>query len=185
MTTGTSTFVQLPTDLAVIVWPGQAAAREVSAGSRSWESVSRGPLTMSAPNAEKARVLITVHQDVIVGAWTIAGRSSTPWTAPTGRILHKCVFELATDPRTALLMGHPSPQSARRNPVCLMQLRDVPGYQLEDQDSDNDDFGRVHLGQYTFTVYRDSTAELLVPQDGSVIVRPASSDDDLDADAAL
>ncbi len=66
-----------------------------------------------------------------------------------------------------------------------MQLRDVPGYQLEDDDSDNDDFGRVHLGQYTFTVYRDGTAEVLVPQDGSVIVRPASSDDDLDADAAL
>ena len=95
--------------------------------------------------------------------------------APTGRTLHKCVFETDADPKAGLLVGHPSPQRARRNPLCLMQLRDLPGYQLENDDI-TENYGRVQLGQYVFTVFRDGTAEVLVPPDGSVIMRPSNEE---------
>ena len=175
MTPDTKPSVQLPTDLALIVWPGQAAAREISTGSSSWASVSRGPWTMSAVKAEQVRVLVAVQQDIVVGAWSVIGRSAEPWVAPTGRTLHKCVFETDADPKAGLLVGHPSPQRSRRNPLCLMQLRDLPGYQLEDEDVAAS-FGRVQLGPYTFTVFRDGTAEVLVPLDGSVIMRPSNDE---------
>lgn len=175
MTPDTTQDLQLSTDLALIVWPGQPAARGVTAGSSSWESVSFGPWTMSAAKAENVRVLVAVHQDVVVGAWSVVGRSCKPWIAPTGRTLHRCMFDTAADPTADRLVGHPSPQRSRRNPLCLMQLRDVPGYQL-DNDDVTESFGRVQLGQYIFTVFRDGTAEVLVPPDGSVVMRPSTDD---------
>lgn len=173
MSLDTKPTLQSSTDLALIVWPGQATAQEVAAGSSSWESVSWGPWTMSAEKAENVQLLMAIRQDVVVGAWSVVGRSCKPWIAPTGRTLHRCMFDTATDSAADQLVGHPSPQPTRQNPLCLMQLRDVPGYQLTD-DGAVESFGRVQLGQYTFTVFRDGNAEVLVSPHGSVTVRPST-----------
>lgn len=80
------------------------------------------------------------------------------------------MFDTEADADANRLVGHPSPQRARKNPLCLMQLRDLPGYPTGHPEAG---FGRVQIGQYVLTVFHDGTAEVRIPPDGSVVMRPA------------
>ncbi len=83
------------------------------------------------------------------------------------------MFDTRVDSDANRLVGHPSPQRARKNPLCLMELRDLPGYLASEPSAS---FGRVQVGQYVLTVFHDGTAEVQVPQNGSIVMRSAAVD---------
>ena len=157
--------------LAVVVWLNDSVARDVRSGRAEWADRAGGPWVMSAEKAKLSEILLGVHDDVVVGAWTIDADRIEPWTAPTGRTLTRCTFHLQQQPDTDALVGQPSPLRGRRNPVALMQLRDVIGYRPDDAQAEQPGFGQSSIGGYTFTVHRDGTAEILIPSSGSVTTR--------------
>lgn len=141
---------------------------------------------MSATNVKLSRILVAVQGDIIVASWEISGYTLEPWTAPTGRQLNRCVFELSEKSELDSLAGLPSPLGRRKNPVAFMQLRDVPGFHETTSDdvvdggaqvqetTDQQEQGELSISGYALSVNDDGSAELLVPHGGSVLVRSDS-----------
>ncbi|QKW32512.1 hypothetical protein HUT17_05105 (plasmid) [Nocardiopsis flavescens] len=170
-----NTYKYRPGDLAVIVRPAQRAHLALS-GKKSWREIVSGWDTawaISADKADRATLLIAVHEDVIRGAWRIISRTHH-FAVPDGktRPVNRTHFETAPDARLAYLLGSPSPKALPRNPQGVMELRDLPGADALISDEQPAEHGVVRLGPYTLTVRKDGGAELRIPADAALTIRP-------------
>jgi hypothetical protein len=171
------TFKYKPDDLAAIVWPRQNAPR-VFAGEISWQEAVSGSDTGWAIDVEKAdrvRVLIAVHDDVIEDACRVIAATHHA-EIPQGktRKINRSHFDTVQDPRLAFLRKAPSPLLRRRNPQGVIELRDLPGADALLSSVQPPAHGVVQLGAYTLIVAGDGSAELRIPSDGLVGIRVAS-----------
>jgi hypothetical protein len=165
-----------PDDLVVIVWPAQSQPR-VAAGEITWQeavSATWARWSILAGKADRASVLVAVHEDVIEGAWRVIGATHHPGIPPGGtRVVNRSHFETVEDPRLAYLLKTRSPLARRRNPQTTMELRDLPGADALTASVEPPAHGLVQLGQYTLVVSADGRAELRIPPDAVLTVRAA------------
>jgi hypothetical protein len=165
-----------PDDLVVVVWPRQSQPRVV-AGEITWKDAASADWArwaIEAEKAERATVLIAVHDDVIEGAWRVTGVTHHP-EVPTGktRVINRSHFDTAEDPRLAYLDKTPSWLPRRRNPQSTVELRDLPGADALIAATEPPAHGLVQLGQYTLVVSDDGTAELRTPPGAVFTIRAA------------
>jgi hypothetical protein len=174
----TDNFKYQPDDLVVVVWPRQSAPR-VLAGEITWQEAASAEWArwaIEAEKAERATVLVAVHDDVIEGAWRVTGADHHAEIPPgKTRVINRSHFETVEDPRLAYLVKTPSTLLRRRNPQTTMELRDLPGAAALTASADPLAHGLVQLGQYTLVVFEDGTAELRVPVGAVFTVRAAGS----------
>jgi hypothetical protein len=157
-----------------VVWPRQSAPR-VLAGEITWQeavSADWAVWAMEAEKADRATVLIAVHDDVIEGAWRVTGATHY-LEVPQGktRKVNRSHFDTVDDPRLAYLMKTPSWLGRRRNPQTTVELRDLPGADALIAATEPPAHGMVQLGQYTLVVSAAGAAELRIPPDAVFTVR--------------
>jgi len=163
-------------DLVVVVWPRQSAPR-VLAGEITWQeavSADWAKWAIEAEKAERATVLIAIHDEVVEGAWRVTGATHHP-EIPMGktRMINRSHFETVDDPRLAYLVKTLSWLGRRRNPQTTVELRDLPGADTLIAATELPAHGLVQLGQYTLVVSEDGTAELRIPPGALFTVRAA------------
>ncbi|TQJ29873.1 hypothetical protein [Microbacterium sp. SLBN-146] len=132
---------------------------------------------MEAAKAERVRVLVSVFEDTIIGAWRVTGSVSI-LAQPEGksRRVNRATFSTVDDPRLHYLWGQPSQVPRRRNPQTTIELRDLWGAQtLLEHEGAAPGFGVARIGDFTLTVRQDGTADLLYPARSPVTLRPESS----------
>ncbi len=161
------------TDLVLVVWPRQSEIAIQQGFAISREEAARGAWAMDREKAERVRLILSIHNDEIIGAWAVTG-STHVLEAPEGktRRVNRSTFETQEDPRLGFLLGHRSPLGRRRNPQATIELRDLEGAELLTAVADaNSQHGVVRLGDYTLTVHEDGSADLINPVMGSLTVR--------------
>ena len=167
-----------PEGLAVIVWPRQNASR-VLAGELTWQEAVSGEDTgwaMEAEKADRAQLLIAVHDDVITGVWRVTDVSHHCETPPgKTRKVNRSRFETIADGRLDFLVHAPSPILRRRNPQGVMEIRDLPGAEVLLADVQPPTHGVVQLGGYTLIVGEDRNAEVRTPPGAVVTIRTEKS----------
>lgn len=138
----------------------------------------RAVRAMDKAKADRVRVVVSVYNGTITGAWGVAGSAST-LEAPKGktRRVNRASFETYGDPRLAYLVGQPSQLGPRRNPQTTIQLRDLVGSDtLLRTAKAEPQHGIVRLGAFTMTVHEDGTADLSYPAKATVTLRAISDD---------
>lgn len=163
-----------PTDLVLVVWPRQSELAIRRGQEVSRQVAASGAWAMDQNKADRVRVIISVHEDVIVGVWAALSNTNR-LEAPAGksRRVNRVSFDTREDSRLNYLIGQPSPLRPRRNPQATMELRDLNGYQvLVSQIEENPHHGVVQVGGFVLTVLPDGTADLVTPPGVSVTVRP-------------
>jgi hypothetical protein len=160
-----------PDDLVVVVWPRQSQPLVV-AGDITWRQAASDAWAIEAEKADRATVLIAVHDDVIEGAWRVTGVTHTS-EVPAGktRKINRSAFDTVDDPRLAYLVKTPSWLERRRNPQTTVELRDLPGADALIAAAAPPAHGLVQLGLYTLIVAEDGTAELRTPPGAVLTVR--------------
>jgi hypothetical protein len=171
-------FKYQPDDLVVFVWPRQSQPR-VLTDEITWQEAASAEWArwaIEAEKAERATVLVAVHEDVIEGAWRVTGTTHHS-EIPAGktRMINRSHFKTVEDPRLAYLTGTHSPLPRRRNPQATMELRDLPGSDSLIAAAEPPAHGLLQLGQYTLVVSEDGTAELRIPPGAVFTVRAAAS----------
>ena len=174
----TNNFMYRPDDLVVVVWPRQSQSR-VLAREITWQEAASAEWArwaIEAEKADRATVLIAIHDDVVEGAWRVIGATHYP-EVPLGktRMINRSHFQTVEDPRLAYLVKTPAPLPRRRNPQTTMELRDLPGADALIAAAKPPAHGLVQLGQYTLVVSEDGTAELRIPPGAMFTVRAAGS----------
>lgn len=165
-----------PDDLVVVLWPRQSQPR-VAAGEITWKDAASADWArwaIEAEKADRATVLVAVHDDVIEGAWRVTGVTHHP-EVPQGktRVINRSHFQTVDDPRLAYLVKTPSWLVRRRNPQTTVELRDLPGADALIAATEPPAHGLVQLGPYTLVVSEDGTAELRTPPGAVLTVRAA------------
>ena len=174
----TNNFMYRPDDLVVVVWPRQSQSR-VLAREITWQEAASAEWArwaIEAEKADRATVLIAIHDGVVEGAWRVIGATHYP-EVPLGktRMINRSHFQTVEDPRLAYLVKTPAPLPRRRNPQTTMELRDLPGADALIAAAEPPAHGLVQLGQYTLVVSEDGTAELRIPPGAMFTVRAAGS----------
>lgn len=141
----------------------------------TWEEAAREAWAMEMAKADRVRVLIAVFDDVVVGAWAVAGVTHET-AVPEGkkRRVNRSSFDTVDDPRWNYLVGGPSPRPRQRNPQATLELRDLPGADVVIEAADQPSHGLVRLGAFTLTVAEDGRAELHMPAGAALTVRTAA-----------
>lgn len=161
-------------DLVLFVWPPRTGSDPPARGAASRNEAASSSWAMEAAKAERVRVLVSVFEDTIVGAWRVTGSVST-LTQPAGksRRVNRATFSTVDDPRLHYLWGQPSQVRRRRNPQTTIELRDLWGAQtLLQSEGATPGFGVARIGDFTLTVRQDGTADLLYPARSPVTLRP-------------
>jgi hypothetical protein len=148
----------------------------VLAGELTWQEAVSGEDTawaIEAEKADRAQLLIAVHDDVITGAWRVTDVSHR-CEAPPGkkRKINRSRFATIADDRLDFLVHAPSPILRRRNPQGVMEIRDLLGAEVLLADAQPPAHGIAQLGGYTLIVAEDQTAELRTPPGAIVTIRP-------------
>lgn len=161
-------------DLVAVVWPRQSEPL-VRAGHMTWEEAAREAWAMEIAKADRVRVLVAVFDDVVVGAWAVAGVTHET-VVPEGktRRVNRSSFDTVDDSRWSYLVGGPSPRPRQRNPQATLELRDLPGADVVIETADQPNHGLVRLGDFTLTVTEDGRAELCMPAGVALTVRTAA-----------
>lgn len=162
-----------PHDLVLFVWPSRASF-ELPPGAGTRSDAASSSWAMERAKAERVSILISVYDDVVIGAWAVTGTTSTLATpAGKSRRVNRAVFSTRDDPRLHHLLGRRSQVRRRRNPQTTIELRDLVGAEvLLDAAPAGPDHGVVRLGEFTLTVHEDGTADLLYPARSAVTLRP-------------
>ena len=159
------------TDLVAVVWPRQNEPR-VTAHEATWEEVSRGRWAMDPTKAERVRILVAIHDDVIRDAWAVTDvKHNAEVPAGKTRKVSRSTFTTAIDPRLAYLTGMDTPLPRRRNPQATMELRDLPGAGTLTETAPLPPHGLVQLGDFTLSVSVDGRAELRIPVGAEITIR--------------
>jgi hypothetical protein len=161
-------------DLVAVVWLHQTGPR-VLAGEMTWEDAASEAWAMEADKADRARILIGIFENVIRGAWGVAGAEHHA-EVPEGkkRKVNRSLFKTVEDPRLAYLVGAPAPMSSRRNPQTTIELRDLPGASTLIEAAEPPAQGAVQLGQFTLLVSKGGEAELHMPAGTTLTIRTAT-----------
>lgn len=160
-------------DLVLFVWPSRTTADPARGQEWSHDAASSS-WAMEAAKAERVRILVSVHDDIISDARRVTGSVST-LTKPAGksRRVNRAIFSTLDDPRLHYLRGQPSQVPRRRNPQTTIELRDLWGaHTLLESGDTAPGFGVVRIGDFTLTVRQDGTADLLYPARSPVTLRP-------------
>jgi hypothetical protein len=163
-----------PNDLALFVWPRQSEIELRAGGGRSRKDAASSAWAMDRTKADRVRVVISVYDGIIVGAWSVNASTST-LEAPEGktRRVNRASFDTYEDPRLAFLVGQPSQLGPRRNPQTTIELRDLVGAEvLVDAIDDEPRHGVARVGEFTLTVHEDGTADLNYPATAALTLRP-------------
>ncbi|MFW3172576.1 hypothetical protein [Geodermatophilus sp. CPCC 206100] len=163
-----------PEDLVLVVWPRQSEPA-VTAGHITWEEAAREAWAMDQDKADRVRILVAVHDDVVVGAWAVVGVTHEA-SVPEGktRMVSRSAFTTEADERLDYLVGTPSPKARQRNPQSTLELRDLPGAQELLSETEPSEDGLVRLGAYTLIVRADGRAEVHMPAGGALTIRTAA-----------
>jgi hypothetical protein len=165
----------LSSDLVAIVWPRQSEPA-VRAGEMTWEEAAGGEWAIDSAKAERSKVLVAIHDDVVVGAWrvtAVVNRKVQP--VGKGRHMNRSRFVLVAEPRLTGIVGARSPYPRRRNPQTTVELRDfeeAAAALLRDQEKPA--HGAATLGEFILRVSEDGNAELFVPAGAVLKVRTAA-----------
>lgn len=156
------------------MWPRQSEPA-VTAGYSTWEEAARKAWAMDPDKADRVRILIAVHDDVIVGVWSVVGVAHEA-SIPEGktRMVSRSAFTTEADERLDFLVGTPSPKARQRNPQSTLELRDLPAAQELLGEAEPPADGLVRLGLYTLIVRSDGRAEVHMPAGGALTIRTAA-----------
>lgn len=166
-----------PNDLVLFVWPRQHETLRRAGGSLvSPQEAASEAWAMDAAKAERVRILVSVFEGTIVGAWAVSGVTNE-LRAPEGktRRVNRASFETHDDPRLHYLTGRASQLGPRRNPQATIEIRDLDGSDMLLEDPvDVPAHGVARVGDYVLSVLEDGSATLTYPASAPVTLRPVA-----------
>jgi hypothetical protein len=163
-----------PDDLVLIVRPNQSQPA-VASGLTTWQQAASGGWAMDASKGARVRVLLAVHNRLVVGAWRVVSvthRAEVP--EGKSRAVSRSTFETVADDRLRFLIGSESPKEPRRNPQTAMQLRDLPGSEVLLEGVEPATHGLVRLGAFSLAVGSDGRAVVQMPAGTELTVRTST-----------